>query len=255
MADSGTAGYFGGGIDAVTILLHIDKITFPADTKSTLAATLTPGRGYHAAMANSGTAGYFGGGVGTGGSTYFSAIDKITFAADTRSTLTATLSSVRAYQAGIANSGTAGYFGGGFQFPGNFLLSGIDKITFASDSKSTLSATLTTARNNHAGMANSGTAGYFGGGEDSGGKISGIDKIAFPADTKSTLAATLSTARFQLAAMANSGTAGYFGGGYDSDYISGIDKITFPADTKSTLAATLTMARAAFAAMANSGVL
>jgi hypothetical protein len=40
MADSGVAGYFGGGLDGSS-LSGIDKITFPADTKTTLSATLT----------------------------------------------------------------------------------------------------------------------------------------------------------------------------------------------------------------------
>jgi len=108
----------------------------------------------------------------------------------------------------------AGYFGGGETVisPQTFT-SGIDKITFLGDTKTTLSATLTTARGYLAGMANSGTAGYFAGGSDSGGRISGIDKITFPGDTKTTLSAVLTTTRSSLAGMANSGVAGYFGGG------------------------------------------
>jgi len=48
----------------------------------------------------------------------------------------------------MANSGTAGYFGGGY------LTSGIDKIAFPADTKTTLAATLTSARYSLAGMAN-----------------------------------------------------------------------------------------------------
>ena len=57
----------------------------------------------------------------------------------------------------------AGYFGGGYN---GVRISGIDKITFPADTKTTLSATLTTVRSSLAGMANSGEAGYFGGGHD-----------------------------------------------------------------------------------------
>jgi hypothetical protein len=46
-------------------------------------------------------------------------------------------------------------------------------------------------------MANSGVAGYFGGGDDSGGYIREKDKITFPADTKTTLSATLTTGYYQ----------------------------------------------------------
>ena len=149
------------------------------------------------------------------------------------------------------SGGTSGYFGGGFDSGGN--VSGIDKITFPADSKTTLSATLSSARSEVSGMSNSGVAGYFGGGSDSGGNISGIDKIAFPADTKTTLSATLTSALFILAGMANSGVAGYFGGGTGASTVNTIDKITFPADSKTTLSATLTTARYALAGMADSG--
>ena len=96
----------------------------------------------------------------------------------------------------------AAYFAGGLDSGGN--IAGIDKIAFSGDTKSTLAATLSTARTNLAGAANSGTAAYFAGGQDTA-KIAGIDKIAFSGDTKSTLAATLSTARQVLAGAANSG--------------------------------------------------
>ena len=96
----------------------------------------------------------------------------------------------------------AAYFAGGYD--GSNEISGIDKITFSGDTKSTLSATLSTARRSLAGAANSGTAAYFAGGEN-GVNISGIDKIAFSGDTKSTLSATLSNARAYLAGAANSG--------------------------------------------------
>ena len=99
------------------------------------------------------------------------------------------------------NLGVAGYFGGGDDGAN---ISGIDKVTFPADTKTTLSATLSTARNALAAMANSGVAGYFGGGADPS-SISGIDKVTFPADTKTTLSATLSTARQKLAGMADSG--------------------------------------------------
>ena len=95
----------------------------------------------------------------------------------------------------------AAYFAGGIDTNN---ISGIDKIAFSSDAKSTLSATLSTARYALAGAANSGTAAYFAGGND-GSNISGIDKITFSGDAKSTLSATLSSPRDVLAGAANSG--------------------------------------------------
>ena len=106
----------------------------------------------------------------------------------------------------------------------------VDKITFPADTKTTISATLTTARRDFSGMANSGVAGYFGGGND-GARLSGIDKITFPADTKTTLSATLTSASAEGSGMANAPVAGYFGGMANPSAVSLIDKITFPADS------------------------
>ena len=55
-AAAGVAGYFGGGEDGARVS-GIDKITFPADTKTTLSATLTSARMRSAGMADSGVAG------------------------------------------------------------------------------------------------------------------------------------------------------------------------------------------------------
>ena len=85
-------------------------------------------------------------------------------------------------------------------------VSGIDKVSFPADSKTTLSATLTNSVSEPTGFANSGTAGYNAGGNISAGLSSGIDKVSFPADTKTTLSATLTTARAASAAFADSGT-------------------------------------------------
>ena len=145
--------------------------------------------------------------------------------------------------------GVAGYFGGGYA---PSLTSRIDKITFPADTKTTLSATLSSARSELSAMANSAVAGYFGGGYD-GANISGIDKVSFPADTKTTLSATLTAGRSELGGMANSGVAGYFGGGDPATDI--IDKVSFPADTKTTLSATITANVTSITGMANSGLL
>ena len=264
MANSGTAGYFGGGYDT-NYISGIDKIAFPGDTKTTLSATLTSAIFSLSAMANeitvsgsSNRAGYFGGGYDGNIGDEIARIDKISFPADTKSTLSAVLTSKIEQLAAMANSGVAGYFAGGTPDLGLTTLARIDKITFPGDTKSTLSATLTTGGAQLAsGMANSGTAGYIAGGIDNSGTVlSRIDKITFAADTKSTLTPTLTVAKYATSAMANSGTAGYISGGNNSagTPISGIDKITFSGDTKSTLSATLTTATAFTAAMANSGV-
>ena len=98
-------------------------------------------------------------------------------------------------------SKVAGYFGGGDT---GVYQSNIDKIAFPADTKTTLSATLTSARRDLAGMANISVAGYFGGGYTSSAQ-SNIDKITFPADTRTTLSATLTSGRYLLAGMVSAG--------------------------------------------------
>ena len=53
MADTGVAGYFGGGDDGANTS-GIDKIVFPADTKTTLSATLSTARAQAGAFADCG---------------------------------------------------------------------------------------------------------------------------------------------------------------------------------------------------------
>jgi len=259
MANSAVAGYFAGGTNDSQYpagFSHIDKITFPADTKSTLSATLTNGVWSLFAMANSAVAGYIAGGSAPA---FKNNIDKITFSTDSKSTLSATLTTFTRGAGGFANSGTAGYFAGGYNdsgYSGGPHLAHIDKITFSIDGKSTLSATISSSRRSSGAMANSGVAGYVAGGKNEAGSLfSAIDKLTFSTEAISVLSATLTSSIFELAGVAQSGTAGYFGGGYGGGNVSRIDKITFSADTKSTLSATLTSARSALAGMADSGTL
>jgi hypothetical protein len=105
MADNGVAGYFAGGVnDAGNYSSAIDKIAFPADTITTLSATLTSASGFFGAMADSGVAGYFGGGQDAA-SGRFTRIDKIAFPADSKTTLSATITSARDRLLGFSNQG------------------------------------------------------------------------------------------------------------------------------------------------------
>ena len=198
-------------------------------------------------------AGYFAG--GSTASTPTSQIDKIAFPSDTKTTLSATLTYDVRYPAGLSNSGVAGYNGGGYSNGQAANQSGIDKIAFPSDTKTTLSATLTYAVQALGSVSDSGVAGYFAGGT-TGTVRDNIDKIVFSSDTKSTLVATLTSTVSQVQGMANYGVAGYLGGGYSGagSYLNRIDKLTFSAETKSTLAATLSNTAYSQAGMADSGV-
>jgi hypothetical protein len=103
MADAGVAGYFGGGDSASGLISGIDKITFPADTKTTLSATLSTVRRFLGAFADSAVAGYFAGGANP---TIVDIIQKVAFPADTVTTLSATLTTVRVAVSGMSNEGS-----------------------------------------------------------------------------------------------------------------------------------------------------
>lgn len=252
------AGYFAGGSTTAVILSKVDKFTFPADTKTTLATGLSATRILMAGMANSKVAGYVGGGQVTGG-TKVSTVDKFAFPADTRSTLGTGLSTDVQALAAFANSGTAGYFAAGLDQVDNRLTT-VNKFAFPSDTRTTLGTGTSSARWALAGMADSGVAGYVGsgttgiGGAFNSGITNTVDKFALPSDTRTTT--TITTGRVALSAMANSGVAGYFSGGVNSSGtpLSSVNKLTFPSDTASTLATGLSFAPEWNSGMADSGV-
>lgn len=159
MANSGTAGYTGGGYDGLTTFLSgIDKLAFSNDSKSTLSATLTTTKRFMASFANSGTAGYFAGGQnGPADGDFKTALDKIAFSNDAKSTLAGVLSSNHtAYGSGVSNSGTAGYKMGGSNYLAG-TTTAINKVLYSTDTVSTLSAVLPAAVTNGSWYADSGT--------------------------------------------------------------------------------------------------
>jgi hypothetical protein len=206
-ANSGVAGYFlggkrsdnGQGTDRAT------KLTFATDTTSNLTALEFPTREL-AGMANSGVAGYTGGGFRTDASARTAIVRKMAYPGDTNSTLGTGLSIATDQLAGMANSGVAGYFGGGIDTNSFTRTAVVHKFTFPSDTHSTLGTGLSAGRFGLAGMAHSGTAGYFAGGQNAAASVvSTVDKFAFPSDTRTTLGTGLSNNRITLAAMASSG--------------------------------------------------
>ncbi len=261
-ANSGTAGYITGGATANGGNgSRIEKLTFSTETNSDIGS-FEGIRYYHTGFANSGTAGYFSGGFDGGNSIYLSSIKKLTFSGESLSTIGATLSHTNStYSAGMANSGTAGYISGGTKGAYTLNMSKIDKLTFSNESISTLSYTYSPNRNGQASFANSGTAGYYAGGQqvinDTISGVADIYKVLFSNDSVSSLGATLSVINDSPAGFAKSGTAGYISGGYGrstNSYLSTIQKLTFSNDSISTLGAS-TNPRAWSQGFANSGSL
>ena len=96
-----------------------------------------------------------------------------------------------------------GYFGGGSTSGGRATT--VDRFALPADTRTTLGTGLSAASEGLAGMANSGTAGYFAGGW-AGSRVTTVDKFAFSDDGRTTLGTGLSAANENLAAMADSGT-------------------------------------------------
>ena len=232
-----TAGYFGGGRAAAPgtpIFTTMDKLTYSSDTRATVPGASLSAARYGVAATGNSTAGYFGGGYPGPRST----MDKVTYSSDTRTTVPGAFLSIpaRYYLAATGNQ-TAGYFGGG-SIPGASNTQRMDKITYSTDTRTSLPATgqLSAAGQLNNATGNS-TAGYFGGvgGNPGAGGKTTIDKITYSTDTRSTVPAAGSflVARFAHGATGNS-TAGYFGGGYlnINNVLSSVEKIDYATDTR-----------------------
>jgi hypothetical protein len=164
-------------------------------------------------------------------------IGKLSFISETTSTSSATTSTNNASYGGVANSGTAGYYLGGY-YAGPNRRSVIDKIIFATDTRSSIT-NLPTAVNGVTAFANQGTAAYKPGGTNqSVNPINEIAKILFSNDTVSTLGATISEAREAQGSFGNKSVAGYVIGG-TTPAVGGAsqrgDKLTFSTETNANL--------------------
>lgn len=265
LSNSGVAGYIGAGNSSSSTLASIEKLTFSSEARSNLSATYgTPRGDSHGAMSNSGTAGYAGGGV-NGSGTSVNSIDKILYSNDTTSTLSAVLpwsTYGRRRNPGTANSGTAGYTFGGYNYPepldggvfGNTAT--ILKLTFSGETTSKLAAELSNRMNEMAAFSNNGVASIISTG--SGGEGSNFNKFTYSNETRSTMAPFISAGRSMTqGGMAHSGVAGYIVGEYSGavPYMINPGKYLFSNDTYSYLSGSLTTGTYATTGIANSGVL
>lgn len=164
-------------------------------------------------------------------------ISKFTFATETASAMPS-ISTVtsRNSQGATTNPNFAGYMYGAYVDPN---LSGvIDKVTYPSDTTSTLGATLIAPYRSGAFSAHNGnTTGYVFGGA-SGGNATSSEKMAYSTESMSSGGASLSTARRLGGSATNASAFAYFMGGVDSAYSNGsstVDKFTFSGESRSTL--------------------
>lgn len=221
------AMYWAMASDAV-----VTKWLFTDDSRSTLAATLDYGTWGGAGISNSGVSGYMIGGANGPQNTY---VQKLLYATEATSTLgspTAYFSAV--YETmGLSNHSVAGYSSGGCCDIGAY-----HKVAFPSETVSTISATLSTARDTMSGFTDSGTAGYSCGGTTP--LVTLIDKLTYSTEANSIDSATLTNARGHHVTCANAGVAGYqYGGQVNNEespgsggWRDGGDKFAFPSMTR-----------------------
>ena len=246
------AGYFAGGNNGITT---VDRFLFADDSRTTLGTGLSVGRRGGGCFANAGVAGYFAGGNTSGApDTRHTTVDKFAFPDDARTTLGTGLATASDGMAGMSNSGTAGYVGGGY-YPTTYT-DVVEKFAFSDDGRTTLGTGLSVGRGaiQGTGMSNSGTAGYIAGGYATSAGSAVVDKFAFSDDSRSTLGTGLTAAAWGLSGFSNSGTAGYIAGGYTgAARLDRVDKFAFSDDSRSTLGTGLSATLYNVACMANSG--
>ena len=103
------------------------------------------------------------------------------------------------------------------------------------------------------GLANSGVAAYFAGGNT---QNTTVNKFAFSDDSRTTLGTGLSSVRSGLSGCAKVGVAGYFAGGNGPvGYVATVDRFEFADDSRTTLGTGLTAATIGQGSAADSGVL
>lgn len=208
-----TNGYFAtGSLNSTNTV--IDKFDMQTETGGALTTTFPPG-GFRYGMAshtNVGSAGYTAGGRQNVPINFTAAQYKMTFLAETASTLGSTLSVTTAMLSGLSNSGTAGYFGGGLNSSSSALAT-MYKFLYSSETSSVMASSLGQARYGQNAFSNQGIQGYFYSGQNSFGQspMSGYilnystDAISSDPSEWGYIAAAATTA--------NAGVKGYMYGG------------------------------------------
>jgi len=200
-SNEGTAGYVMGGQTSSAGTNLISKFPYSNEAMSTIAATMASSDGYVGVhtVNNKGVTGYT-----IVRETYNT--QKISFSNDTTSVLSGHRSNRGYYGLGSSNDGTAGYIAGGFDIPGGLTYpDNTDKITFSTETRTTINNTLTSngvgnrsgSYYNGASFGIKGLAGYNCGGYREA-FIDALDKLTFSNDTPS----LLGTGRLVVAGLA-----------------------------------------------------
>lgn len=188
------AGYVLGGlwwVDGNSIQEDlIERLAFASEVFRSLAARLGRGSSGLGHLNEGSKQGYVYGGIGPGGNR--SDASKFKYASDTVVVLNVNLDGQWRQTAGLSNAGTAGYVCGGGEGTRNtdYVTDTVSKITYATDTKSSVSA-MPVAGTPYSGVSEGETAGYImGGNYDTGGRYTqpqdDIYKLPFGTETWAT---------------------------------------------------------------------
>jgi hypothetical protein len=224
----------GGNLSLIEQGNRIFKFGFFAETISLLTATTTYSMFNAGGATNNGIAAYIVGGMDPSGASGVSTCNKMLYSTDTPTLLGTTLSTARGATGGVYNANTASYHGGGTANNSTPVFSQINKMTFSTDTLSTLSATLpvATAINPTSNSTYASTAGLWFGGFNGNPDIANIQRLAFSNETTSSPANLGSPSRANSTISKND-TAGYFNAGTGS--VGNTQKLVYSNNSISTM--------------------
>jgi len=176
--EASIGGYWGGGLTPPsTVLSSIDRLEFSTETVTSVGNLPTT-------RAAQGTIsapffGYFGGGAPT-----VTAINKINYATNTASALSAVLPGARGWLAGTTNKGSNGYFAGGYPSPSapNAGSSNITRLVFSTETVQNLGTPINRNRGEFSAFS-SRDFGYFIAGQSGTTLLSSIDRIDYATES------------------------------------------------------------------------
>jgi hypothetical protein len=155
---------------------------------------------------------------------------------------------------GMANSGVAGYVGGGRLQSNNAAQTTVEKLAFPGQTISVLGTGLSVARYEMISFENIAVAGYFYGGYNSSNSATGTtDKFAFATDTRTSPSLGFGNAIIGASAI-NQSVFGYYAGGFTTSRVNTIFKLLFSNDSVTNLSATLSTGKGSMAGIQNRGV-
>ena len=225
-----TAAWFGGGgISFSTSLSTVDRIIFATDTATaSVRGPLSSERTYLAAASNF-DYGWFGGGYDRSNGTWFSTVDRITYATDTATASVRGPLSAAVYGVAAAGNTTDGWFGGGLSgAPSYDNLSTVARITYATDTATASVRGPLSLGKRFVTAAGNSTDGWWAGGASP--QVSTVNRITFATDTDTASVRGPLDAQIEQMAAASNSTDGWFAGGYPGP-VSTVQRITWATDT------------------------